>query len=42
MDPYIYVYVSVINLMMETTEDSKKTFNNMRQTSKNKLMWTSQ
>ena len=33
MNPYIYLYVHVINLMMETAEDSKKTFNIMRQTS---------
>ena len=38
MDPHIYIYVHVINLMMETAEDSKHTFNIMRQTSKNKLM----
>ena len=42
MDSYIYIYVHVINMMMETAEDSKNTFNIMRQTSKNELMWTLQ
>ena len=39
MDPYIHIYVHVINLMMETSaEDSQTTVNIMRQTSKNELM----
>ena len=39
MDPYIHIYVHVINLMMETAaEDSQTTVNIMRQTSKNELM----